>query len=1049
MRIIQLIRAVCLLLFSLVFLISPQTGLQAQVAATKTITGIVTDGKGVPLPGVNITIKGRNSGVVSDSLGSFSITASSSSVLVFSFVGSAPKEVVVGNQSVLSIQLETDNQSLSDVVVVGYGTQKKVNVIGSVVTVSSKDISAAPVSNVSNALAGRLPGAVIQQSGGEPGNDAATITIRGMATLGNNQPLVVIDGILGRDMNALNPSDIESVSILKDASAAIYGARAANGVILITTKRGRSGSPLNLGYNFYTGWLSPTALPKMADAPSYASMIREMQSYMGVDPANMKFSETDVEKFSSGRFPWTHPNTNWIDAAFAKYTNSSNHNVTLNGGSQALNYYVSFGTQHDNGIFKQSSIDFRRFNVKSTIDAKINEYLTLGLDLNATQENKNYPSTSTSFNLDGAIKSLPTSPAFYPNGLPGPDIAYGQNPVVSATDQTGFDKTTNYRLNTIFSANLKIPYVKGLNLSSYYAYDVLTGNRKWFQKPWTLYQLDEPAYLAAGNTGVEDGSAFLVGTLKGVSEPSLRNYANDYKTKTFNLKLDYTTSFGKGHNLSAFAALETAEYEGRGIEAFRRYFISDQLPYLFAGGDAEKDNGEFVTLDSRVNYFGRISYNYQEKYLFQFSMRRDGSLRFSEESGRWGNFPSVLAGWRLSSEPFWKKHLKFIDFFKLKASWGQMGNDLVLPFQYLPLYSISTGYTLGSGRTYYTGLSQLGAVNPNITWEVANVYNVGFESNWFNSRLTFNADFFYQRRKNILVKRNASVPDFTGIQLPDENFGIVDNRGFELALGYHDRAGDFTYSVNGNFAFARNKIIEFDEPAKIVPWQTLTGKPQGSTLVYHAIGIFRNEDEINKTPHVDGAIPGDIIIEDVNNDGVIDSKDQILNTKTVNPEITYGLSFNLGYRNFSLNGLIQGAAGSSRLVMVELQGLAGNYFAYDAEGRWTPNNPNASKPRAFERNSAYWRNDYKTDYNYQKGDYARLKNLQLVYTVPANVYSKVKLKGAQVYVSGQNLFLIYNRNKYLDPEVGGIKTNSTDAANTGMYNYPIMRVYSIGARIDL
>ncbi len=353
-----------------------------------------------------------------------------------------------------------------------------------------------------------------------------------------------------------------------------------------------------------------------------------------------------------------------------------------------------------------------------------------------------------------------------------------------------------------------------------------------------------------------------------------------------------------------------------------------------------------------------------------------------------------------------------------------------------------------------SGLSQLGATNPNITWEVANVYNAGFESMLFNNKVTFNADFFYQRRNNILVKRNASVPDFTGIQLPDENFGVVDNRGFEVVLGYNDRAKDFYYSFNGNFAFARNKVVEFDEPAKQVPWQVLTGHPQGSQLVYHAIGIFRDEEQINKTPHVDGAIPGDIIIQDYNNDGEINSDDRILNPKTVNPEITYGFNFNLKYKNWALNGLIQGAGNSMRLVYAQLQGLAGNYFAYDAEGRWTPDNIDASKPRAFDRSDAYWRSDYRTDYTYQNAAYARMKNLQLVYTLPQNVTQKIRMKDAQVYVSGQNLFLLYSGNKILDPEVGGLISQNMGYnrdeniySSAGSINYPIMKVYTIGARI--
>ncbi len=1032
----------------LIFFIFFNASLFAQ-STTKTVTGAVVDTKGAPLQGVSVGVKGSSASTITDNEGKFVINASDNSVLLFSYIGYTTMEIPIAGKTIVNAKLEEENKTLNDVVVVGYGSQRKVNVIGSVVTVGAKELTASPVSNISNALAGRLPGAVIQQSNGEPGKDGATILIRGMATLGNNEPLVVIDGILGRDLNALNPNDVESISILKDASAAIYGARAANGVILVTTKRGKDGTPVTVNYNFNQGFLSPTALPKMADAVQYASMIDEMQSYAGVDPANRKFTADDIEKYRSGQFPWTHPNTHWVDQSFNKYTQSRTNNIAISGGSNAVNYYVSFAKQFDDGIFKNGSTNFERYNVKANVEAKLNQYLTLGLDINGSQENRYYPAVDAGFNLDGAIKSLPTSPATYPNGLPGPDIAYGQNPVVTVTDQTGFDDSKRYRANTIFSANLKIPYVKGLSVASYYAYDLNIGQRKFFIKPWTLYQLDEPAYLAAGNTGVEDGSAFLVGTLKGVSEPSLRDYYDDARSKTFNIKADYTTTINGVHNISAFAAYETFEFDSKGIDAYRRYFISDRLPYLFAGGDAEKNNSEFVNIDSRINYFGRLSYNYKETYLLQFSFRRDGSLRFSKESGRWGNFPSLLAGWKVSNESFWKQGVPFINYFKLKASWGQLGNDLVNPFQYLSAYSLSQGYVLGSGRNYSAGLSQLGATNPNITWEVANVYNAGFESMFLNSKVTFNADFFYQRRNNILVKRNASVPDFTGIQLPDENFGIVDNRGFELVLGYNNRSHDFSYSFNGNFAFARNKVVEFDEPAQSVPWQRLTDKPQGSTLVYHAIGIFSNQGQIDKTPHVPGAIPGDIIIQDYNNDGEINADDRILNTKTINPEITYGFSFNVAYKNLALSGLVQGAGNSSRRVLVELQGISGNYFAYDAEGRWTPENVNASRPRAFERNEPYWRADYVTDYSYQNCSYARMKNLQLIYTIPTNLQNKIHLKNAQVYVSGQNLFLIYNGNKLLDPEVGGIRTNSTFPSQSGVYNYPIMRVYAIGARITI
>lgn len=1001
------------------------------------ITGTVFDKNGVAVPGVNVVVTGTTVGTMSDISGKYSIDVPpGSKSLTFTFIGMEPQEIIIGTLTNINVTMAESAVGLEEVVVIGYGTQKKINVIGSVTTISAKEITTAPISNISNALAGRLSGAVIQQGGGEPGNDAATILVRGVATLGDNSPLIVVDGIPGRNLNSVNPSDIENISVLKDASAAIYGAAAANGVILVTTKRGKEGEPLIVNYGFYEGFISPTKLPKLADAPTYAQMIHELQSYEGVDPSQMMFSADDVEKFKSGQYPWTYPNTDWYASVMKKSSQTRNHNLSLSGSKGAINYYTSFGTQYDDGIFKNGSTSFRRYNIKSTIDAKVNEYLSLGLDINFSQENRSYPSVSSGSNFDALQRQFPTTPAIYPNGLPGPDnIGYGFNPVVTATDQTGFDDSKNYYLNNIFSANLKIPGVKGLVVSSYYAYDIINGTEKIFQKPWTLYALDTQAYLAAGNTGAEDGSAFLIGSKRGPSDIWLRNTNQNTTTKTFNFKVDYTTTINGVHNLSAFYAYENSEYAFNSVMAYRRNLISYQLPYLFAGGQAQKDNGETVAIDARVNYFGRISYNYKEKYLFQFSLRRDGSLRFSEASGRWGNFPGLLAGWNISKEEFWQNHLKFINFFKLKASWGKLGNDRVAPFQYLSSYSISNGTATGA-RIYNVGLAQVGATNPDITWEVANIYNGGFESLFLNSKMTLNADFFYERRTNILVKRNASVPQFTGITLPDENYGIVDSKGFEIVLGYADVGKDFSYSVNGNFAFARNNVIEFDEPAKSVEWQVLTGHPQGSTLLYRAIGIFKDEAQINSTPHVAGARPGDIILEDYNKDGEITADDRTLLFQTAIPEITFGLSFNVSYKNWSLNGLFQGVGNMTKQIYTDYIGLSGNYLAYDGIDRWTPDNINGTKPRAVDRTAAYWRTDYPNDFYYHKCNYIRMKNLQLVYNLPAKIQNAIHLRNAQVYLSGENLFLLYDKNKIMDPEINNI------------FSYPLMKVYAVGARIS-
>lgn len=1027
------------------------------------IIGQITDQQtGKPVPGVSIIVKGGSAGISTGSDGRFTITAPAKGTLVISSVGYVAVEIPVNNRSVINSTISTDNSALNEIVVVGYGKEKKVNVIGSIATISGRDISSAPVSSVSNALAGRLPGAVIQQRSGEPGSDASTILIRGISTLGNSSPLVIIDGIpgrdvntnqlsndygtqtidgsAGRDLNSINPEDIESISVLKDASAAIYGARAANGVILVTTKRGKTDAPPNFNYSFYTGRLSPTEIPKMADAATYAKMLREMESYKGVDPANMSFTADDIEKFKSGKFPWTHPNTNWWDASLRNSSQTMHQNFSVNGGSKTVNYFVSFGSQYADGLYKTPTAKkFNRYNLRANIDIQINKYLNVGIDVDGSQENRLGPSLDAQTIFNVINQNKPTTFAMYPNGSAGTG-AFGASyqPVLRSTLDGGFDDDKRYRANNKINATLKIPGIEGATIASYFAYDVFFGKRKYFDHPVTGFDLDKGAYLAAGNTGSENGSAFLVPSSDGY-DPQLTEFYNNTTAKTFNLKLNYDKTFNSVHNLSAFVAYETSESNGAGLNAFRRNFISSQLPYLFAGGNDLKDNSDYVTLDSRINYFGRASYNYKGTYLFQFALRRDGSLRFSKENGRWGNFPSALAGWVVSNESFWKDHVKQVNFLKLKVSWGKLGNDAVPPFQYLASYAFGTGGIYGPSNTYYSSLYQSNAPNPFITWEVATLYNAGFESRLLNNKLSLNADFFYQRRSNILIRRNASVPGFTGISLPDENFGIVDNKGFELQLGYIGKTSkDFSYFINGNFAYTKNKVVFFDEPVNKVAWQNRTGHTIGASLLYESAGIFRDVDQINKTPHVSGAIPGDVIIKDQNGDGIINADDKVLFDKTTDPQITFGLSLNLRYKNFELSALVNGAGTAWVRRLGSQQGAAGDYYQYDADGRWTPENINATKPRAYDGSSTYWRGKFATDLEYQNQSYARLKNLQLSYSVPMKNLKVSFVKDLQVYVSGQNLFLLYaSKNRIWDPEFSGTRDN-----------YLIMKVMTLGARIS-
>ncbi len=1009
------------------------------------VSGTVLDGGGNPLPGVNVVVKNTTIGTTTDVNGKFSLTVPDrNAVLVASFIGFVTKEETVGTRSVIDFTLASEELALDEVVVVGYGTQKKVNVIGSVTTISTEEITAAPTNTVSQSLGGRMPGLVVQQTTGEPGRDDATLQIRGIATLENTNTnntavLIVVDGIPGRDMNSIEPGDIESISVLKDASAGIYGSRAANGVILITTKKGAEGAA-RFEYDFYHGWEKPTVLPEMTDAATYAQLINEVQSYRGLAKP---YSDDDIAKYKSGEFPWTHPNSDWFKETFKDWTNTGHHTFRVTGGSKTFRYFTSFGTQSDEGLYKRSATKYNRYNFKTNLDMQLNKSISINVDVNASEEDMTFPTRSTGNIFAGLIRNFPNYPALWPNGLYGPDIEYGDQPLATATLDGGFDDDKLYRVQPMLTLTVKVPWVQGLVLSGNYAYDMFFRVRKFFEKPITLYFLDKTGYLAAGNTGKEDGSAFLTGIPRArFAEPRLTDYYYDSRTITNSLKVSYDRTFGL-HNFSGFVAIESMDYMNKGIQGYRRYFISDQLPYLNAGGTNEMSNQSSISIDARLNYFGRFTYNYAEKYLFEFTLRRDGSLRFSEDYGRWGTFPSFLVGWRASSEDFWKNNISFINYLKLKASWGQMGNDAVAAFQYLTLYGFNTGIVTGSSKSYSASLLQSSTPNPKITWEVANIFNAGFESQWFDGKIRWDVDAFYQRRSNILWKKDASVPDFTGITLPDENFGVVDNKGFETVLGFNDQAGNFGYSVTANFAFARNKIIEYDEPARSVEWQVRTGHPVGAILQYNAIGVFDDANDMPGYPRVKDTPystytggGGGIIIEDYSKDGQINSDDQILYDYTTNPEITYGITLGLTWKNFSLSTLFQGVGNTWYRADFPIMGTWGNYWQYYADGRWTPENKTAEKPRIFERVEDYWRESYLTDFDYYNHAFCRWKNLEIAYDLPQNIVQKVRLKNLRVYLSGQNLALLYNAFAYKhDPEVSNVTS------------YPLHKVYAIGARV--
>ena len=998
------------------------------------VTGIVSDKDG-PLPGVNVVVKQTRFGTVTDADGRYTINVpGANSILQFTFIGFATYEVEVGTQRTIDVRMEDDSQNLDEIVVVGYGTQRKATVTGSVTSVQGDKIMASPTTNLTNSLVGRLPGLVVVTRSGEPGNDGGTLRVRGSNTLGNNDPLIVVDGIAGRSMERMNSDDIESITVLKDASAAIYGAQAANGVILITTKRGTQGKP-KVSFRYNEGVNMPTVLPKSIDAPTYMEMLNEINYYSNL-PAKYTTDEISEWRAGMGSDPWRYPNTDWYDETFKNAAPQRDGTLTISGGQEKMNYFISAGGKFQDGIYKNSAAYYNQSNFRINLDGKINEYIKYGVDVSGIQSTRNSPTRSTGTIFAHIRRGKPNLPAFWPDGRNGPDIADGDNPAVITTDQAGYDRYRTFTMLGSAKLDIIIPWVKGLNVTGNAAYDRTILNRKLWRKPWYLYSWDGVSFGS-------DGLPELMGAKRGLDDPELTQRMEDTNVLTLNALINYSTSINNTHNIKFLIGTERRSGEKMEFEAFRKYFVSDAIDELFAGGDAEKNNTGKAELNARLNYFGRANYDYLGKYLFEFVWRYDGSYIFHQDS-RFGFFPGISLGWRISEEDFWKSNLSLFNHFKIRGSWGQTGNDRIDPYQYLASFGFLTNarevYTFNYNEEKKV-LNELRIPNSGVTWEVANQSNIGFDAQMLNGKLSLEADYFYNVRDNILWTRNASVPETTGLTLPRENIGKVANRGIELVASYADNIGDFHYRIGANFNINKNKIKFWDETPGVPDYQKSTGYPMpadiatyNNNLYYNAIGIFKNQAEVDAYPHWSGARPGDVIFEDVNGDGVIDGLDRKRIYKSELPTHTGGFNFDLSYKNIYLSAFFQWATGAVRYDYYEMQGETGNFLVRNVEGRWTESNPNADKPRIWNRYAEYWRNNRNT-YWLQNSDYIRLKNLEIGYNIPSSFTRKFYVEGMRIYFTGMNLFT-FTKIEDFDPE-----TTSATA-------YPLNKIFNFGINID-
>jgi len=992
------------------------------------ISGNVTDADGMPLPGVNILLKGTMEGTVTDVDGNFSIDVpSQEAILVFSSVGYISEEISIGTQVVINISMVPDVTALEEIIVVGYGEQKKETLTGSVVNVSGKEIKKSPSSNLISSLAGKLPGLSVNQRSGEPGRDDPSILIRGVGTFVSdpadlaeaNAPLIIVDGVPRSQMSRLNPDDIESISVLKDASAAIYGARAANGVILITTKKGIIGKPVfDFAYNYAVH--SPTKIPDMLDAATFAEVYNEGDWYRKGRPVDNYvpfYSDEAVQKYRDGSDPVLYPNTDWMKEVLKPYSIQRRMSLQVNGGTEFVKYLFSFGSLFQDGNYYHNPTDYRQYNMRSKIDIDITKNLTVGVNLYTILNNRTYSPVVTWVNFYNILHSNPTLVAQYPNGLTAPG-RLGENPLL--LDQRGTDKIEDTPIYSTFTASYKIPFITGLKIDGSFNYDISNQFEKRFSLPYYYYEYNV-------NTGEYERKQ---GT--GASTVELWDTYRKWTTMMYNIKIVYDRTYNN-HHVSAMLGLEKQKNSYQFAEAYRKNFVSSAIDQIDVGSTdpADKNNSGSASATGYNNYFGRFNYGFSSKYLFEFLFRYDGSQIFPEGK-RYGFFPGFSVGWRLSEEEFIRNNLLFVNQLKLRFSHGQTGNDRVDPYQYLQSYSFGDNYVLGSGDV--PGIYANTIPNSNITWETSKKTDIGLEASLWNRKLGMELTLWQEKRSNILAQRNLSIPNIYGFSsLPSENIGKVDNNGYELVLNHRNTAGKLAYFIEATVSFARNKIVFMDETPQVEPYQNQTGHPIGAGLYYKADGIFNTKAELDSFPHPGGSRLGDIKIIDLNGDEKINAQDQFRFDYTATPEYIFGLNMNLQYRYFDLSIFLQGQTNAYNYdnAFVKLGNTDfDNAVVERANDRWTVDNPDGKMPRA----DAY-QVGATTLFLYD-ATFIRLKTLELGYSLPSKITSKLKMKDIRLYINAFNLLTWAKEIKWADPEMSGDLTY-----------YPQQRIINIGANV--
>lgn len=1068
-RNICLVAVSCTLLAGIPLQGVAQTGRTAKVQATQsnkiTVSGTVLDKTtNDPLIGVSVVVKGvANAGTITDMDGKFTLKLPyAEAPLVFSYLGYQPQEIVPGAKKELTVLLQEDTKALQEVVVVGYTKQRKETMIGSVATITTKDLTQSPTANINNALAGRLPGLIVNQyAGGEPGVDQSELFIRGKATYGNQSAIVIVDGI-ERDMSYLAPDEIETFTILKDASAtAAYGIRGANGVIVITTKRGKAAEKATVNLKASIGINQPIGFPEYLGSADYATLYNEARlndaKMTGADISSLNlFSQQAIDNFRRAKgdnsdglgYDW-----DYYDFAF-KPGLQEDVSLSIRGGTDKVRYYVLANYFSQGGNYKYSNAGeydsqtkFTRYNFRSNIDININRYLSTRLDLGARITDRNAPGTTA-----GRLMTIcATQPPYLPilveeNAHPQNEEYIQQNPrgmlygdniyrynLLGELSRTGYLNEKNTYLNGSFAMNLDMEFLtKGLKAEVMFSYDASEG--RWINRKLDTYKdgyREYPKY--ATFMPIEGSDAYMAGG----------HYTGAYKTGN-KYDIDQTIGNGFSHNASDGRTYIQARLD------YNRLFSNrhEVTAMLLANRGNRTVNNELAYHSQGIT--GRFAYYYNQKYLMEFNFGYNGSENFAPGK-RYGFFPAGSIGWVVSEEEFMKK-ASWIDFLKVRASYGLVGSDNVSSrFPYLAFYGGGSGYDFGNNfGTNVGGTSEGNLANANLTWEKARKLNVGIDFTTLNQRLALTIDAFYEYRFDIITDMNSDgimgYPDIVGKDAALQNLGEVSNRGVDIELSWNDKIGkDFRYYIRPNLTFSRNRLEYKAEVARKNSWRKETGKRLYENFVYvfdHFVADQEEADRLNKIGYQPWGqlIPGDVVYKDLDRNGVIDDEDRTAMGNPRSPELMFGIPFGFQYKNFDFSVLLQGATKSSIL----LNGAAVfdfPQFEQDKIGRvkkmhldrWTPETAATAKYPALHYGTHDNNKNGNSSLFLYDASYLRLKNVEIGYNVSPKLLRKFHVQQARIYVQGLNLLTFDKLGDVdIDPE-----TKSGDGASW----YPIQKVF--------